>query len=222
MAIFALQRAAYLGARSACFACCPAPLGNAEVTDLDLMPAFAKHDVFRLDVVVDNVAAVRVFERRGNLFGQVKDRRDGGESFVGDAAGQCLARERFHRDVGVAIVAFPRIEDGENVRMGEMTGCTRFGQEASAVGGIGGDLAMQALDRHLALDVRIEAGIDDRHGAFAQYALDAITADPLRDVASGHGCAISSATRPAQAARAAAGQPRSSAGPASALCRVHA
>src|SRR3546814_8529523 len=62
-----------------------------------------------------------------------------------------------------------------------------LGQEPARVGGVGGDLSLHALDRLLALDARVESGIDFGHRAFAEDALDAIAADMLRNGALVHG-----------------------------------
>ena len=164
-----------------------AAFGDAEIADLGVAPAVGQHDVLGLDVVVQHAAGVRVIQRGSELSDQVDDRRQRRKPLAADLAGKRLARQALHRDVRAAIVGLADVEDGDDVRVGEVACGARLYEEPAAVGGVGGDLLVQAFDRHLALDVRIEAGIDHCHRAFAEDALDAVAADLRRRGTRAHG-----------------------------------
>jgi hypothetical protein len=145
-------------------------LGNPEVHDHRF--AFVQHHVFRLDVAVDDVVAVRVIERRGDSASETDNFVHGHELLPVET----LA-ERLPLDVGHHVIEetidFARVVQRQNVRMIQSRGSLDLAQKA-----IGpqrsGKLGMQDLQRNETLVLAILREVDGSHAAAAELAVDGV------------------------------------------------
>src|SRR2546423_11470799 len=85
----------------------PEPLGYAEVGEDDASVG-ARHEISRLDIAVDDAAAVNLAQRARDLCEQ----RQGlpPAQAVGDELGEAAVGKIFHRDVRVAIAEAPVVD----------------------------------------------------------------------------------------------------------------
>src|SRR5258706_4747418 len=98
---------------------------------------------------------------------------------------QRAALEQLHRDVGDALV-LADVEDGDDARVVEPAGRAGLAQEALAhlAEDVLGQIGQQRLERHLALDQRVDRAVHDAHRAASELAHDPVTAERLLHVQS--------------------------------------
>ena len=149
---------------------------DAEVGDHRL--ALVDEDVLRLDVAMDDVARVRVVERRRDLSRDGDGVVDREVALAVEPVAQRLALEEGH-DVEQLAVGVARVEQRDDVRMAEPRGDLDLAQEAIGPDGVG-ELRLEQLDGDLAAVPQVVGEIDGGHPAAADHALDAVAAGERR------------------------------------------
>ena len=149
---------------------------DAEVGDHRL--ALVDEDVLRLDVAMDDVARVRVVERRRDLPRDGDGVVDREIALAVEPVAERLALEEGH-DVEQLAVGVARVEQRDDVRMAEPRGDLDLAQEALGPDGVG-ELGLEELDGDLATVAQVVGEIDGRHPAAADHALDAVAAGERR------------------------------------------
>src|SRR5262249_31712276 len=100
---------------------------------------------------------------------------------VGVALTQPLGKvhplDQLHRDE-VALAVAGDLVDGDDIGVAQLRERTRFAEESRAPGALA--TITEHLDRNLALQIGIVAGVDDGHPASAEQALDPVTPDHPR------------------------------------------
>ena len=74
--------------------------------------------------------------------------------------------------VRVALLA--GVDDADDVRVVELRDRARLAAEALELVGVAGDLAVHELDRHLALEHRVEGAVHRRHAADPDLGVEAV------------------------------------------------
>ena len=92
---------------------------------------FVQQDVFRLDVAVHHVVAVRVVERVGHFAGDAHNVIDGQSLRLGETVAQSFAGQQRHREPERTVVIAGVIQR-QDVRMRERRGEADLAQEAVA------------------------------------------------------------------------------------------
>jgi hypothetical protein len=136
-------------------------LRQPEVQHLHLA-GLRQHDVLRLEVAMDDVDAMRGYQHLGHGGGDTQllvVRQPAGERVV-----QGLAFDVFE-DQHVDLAALDVVEDAADVRMIELGESARLAQQALARFAVQALIGMQRLERDLALQLLIEAGVDLPHPA---------------------------------------------------------
>ncbi len=140
-------------------------LGEAEVEDLD-RPVLRDHDVFGLQVPVNDPGLVRLGEAVGHLVGEVEQalgrQRPGMEHLA-----QRLAVDELHRDVDRGLVGAD-VVDRDDVRVVQGGGRARLLLETLAAIDVRGELRREDLDGHVAPEARIARAIDLSHPSRAE------------------------------------------------------
>jgi len=164
------------------------PAGEAEVEQLH--PSVRQHhDVFRLEVPVDDAGGVGGCERRGELASD-GGRRGHGQAPVrlaGQELGQGRALVEGHGQKTLAFVLADLV-DGADVRVVEGGGGLGLAAEADLVGRTHGAPVMEKLDRHLAAQLDVHGEVDHAHAAAAKGPEQPIVGDlPAREGLPGRG-----------------------------------
>ena len=132
---------------------------------------------------MDDLVLVRIVQRVGKPCHDFD--RDGRrqQPCRGRVFDEVLAAQQFHGDVRGAAV-FARIVDRHDVRVRQAAGHLGFPEEARArllevlrVEFVG---ERDRLDRHLAVDARVAAPVDDAHGALAKFMAQFVPAQARR------------------------------------------
>ena len=154
--------------------------GDAEVHHLDLAVA-GHHDVAGLDVAVHDAGAMRVLECLEDAVGVAQGIGDRHGAVVDDVLQQA-PRHQLHDDVGhrmgraigIRLAVLAGIVDADDRRMRHAGGGLGLQPEARAEGGIGGELALEDLDRDLASEGDVLAAVDAGHAATPDQLVDPI------------------------------------------------
>ena len=138
------------------------------------MPAAGQQDVGRLDVAVDDPAAVCLREPFRDLArdGEHLVRR---ERTTGDPLLEAAPFDQRHRDVGPALV-LAGLVDRADVWVVERGGGLGLAQEPRARRRIGRQVVGQELQRDRAAKPDVLGAVDDAHPAAAQLAEDPVPA----------------------------------------------
>ena len=149
-------------------------LGDAEVGELDHAVAAAQQ-VAGLDVAVDDLVAVRVGEPAARL-GEDLDRLVGGQraALAQDLRARLPVDVLHDDEVAVRLVVEPEVEDLDDVGVHEPGGGQRLALEARHEARVVGQVLGQQLDRHVALQPRVERQLDGGHAADAEAALEPV------------------------------------------------
>ena len=161
--------------------------GDAEVGDLEVAVLGHEH-VLRLDVAVDDVAAVGGAEGGEDLLGGVDRLQRRERRAAPDDLLQVRARQVLHDDV-VAAVRLAAVVDGDDVRVVQPGRRRGLAPEALHELGVRGVGLGQHLDRHLAVEQAVVAEVDPRHAARAELAAQLVAAAdelPGLERSSGH------------------------------------
>jgi hypothetical protein len=163
-------------------------LGRVEARDAEVGDLHAavveQDDVARLDVAVDDAALVRVLQRGEQLGHQPAGLGEREALARIEQALQVAAAHQLHDDerrIGAGVLAV--LVDGDDAGMAEPADGLGLAPEAHSQ--LGGEVRIgliepQHLDRHRALDHRIEAFVDHAHGAAPELAADQVLAESLR------------------------------------------
>jgi hypothetical protein len=151
---------------------------DAEVEDADAVAA-VDHQVRRLDVAVDDAAAVGVVEPGADLL-EVPELVDERQRLADlDQVRQRGAVHVFHRHERLMLV-LAGVVDGDDVVVAQVAGGTRFAQESL------NQLVLEQITQHLDREEPIEVGVarqvDGAHAAVAEPADDFVLADALRNL----------------------------------------
>ena len=144
--------------------------GNAKVGQ-HRVAVLTKQDVLRLDIAVNDIAAVCVIQSAddgpgdGQRFGQ---RQTGADTLLQGAAGQV-----FHRQIIGALVRGDVI-DGNDVRIAELGDDAAFAQEALGEFLIGGQNRLDDLERDMAMQGFLHCQVDDGHATLPEFAFDLV------------------------------------------------
>ena len=160
-----------------------AQLGDAEVHDLDALRRLIlvrrdDDDVVRLDVAVDDVAAVGRADARAHAAHQCDGAPRLHPALSPQEVAQRLAADEFHDDVGeprgaarLAIVVY-----GHDVRVVELRGGARLPAEALDERLVINEPRVQDFDRHLVADEHAACEIDRAHATRAELRDDLVLA----------------------------------------------
>ena len=158
----------------------PAPRGTGalrepEVHHLDDAVA-PDHDVLRLDVAVDDAAAVRRGKRRGDLGADVHEFAHRQRAARGETLAQRHAVHELRRDE-VDRARLPDLVDRDDVRMVERRGGARFLLEAAAEIGVVVQRRRQHFQRDVATEHGVGRAVDIAHPARPEVRDDLIAID---------------------------------------------
>jgi len=146
-------------------------LREPEVEELRV-PRRRHDDVRRLEVAMDDAAAVSVRERAREGRREAQDLLEG-EALVGEVAVERLAVDELERDV-VAAVRLADLEERRDVRMGEPGGGLGLAQEAPPALGVRAERRRQEFDRHFASGPAVAGEVNVSHAAGADLRDDRI------------------------------------------------
>jgi hypothetical protein len=136
-----------------------------------------KHDVGRLDITVDDPLGMRALKR----VGKIGHDRNGGacvDFSLVDRVRQALAADELAGDVVVAAIR-AGLEHGDDMRVAQLGGCLGFAEEPLGRGRICQQAGLRDLERHFALQHRVDRAVDRAERAGAQALLDDKPPDPL-------------------------------------------
>ena len=139
------------------------------------LPARVDQHVLRLDVAMDEAFGVGAGEAAADLDRIGDGFVDGQGPEPADPVLEGLARHVFEDDVGVAGV-LARVDHLDDVRMREPGYRARLAPETLELVGLVGYLAVQDLDRDLAVESLVDAEVDGRHAAAAELRLEPVAA----------------------------------------------
>jgi hypothetical protein len=154
-------------------------LGDAEVEDLGALAAGDlavgdQEDVLGLEVAVDDAAAVRGVQRRGDL-AQQPQRLLGRQPTVPlEPRVEGLALEELHHDVRATVGVVAEVEDLHDAGIGDRGGRARFVEEALHDVLVRGQVGLQHLHRRAATEQRVLGQVHRPHPALTQLLHDAI------------------------------------------------
>ena len=146
-------------------------LGQPEVENLDL-PLVVDADVGRFQIAMDHTALVGRLARFGQLHRDVEGLAQRDRS-AGDAVGQILAAGEFHREEPHTLGLVETMDDGD-AGMVERREDPGFPLEPRQPFGVPREGVRQHLDRHLAIEVGIDAAPDRTHPTLADLVDDAV------------------------------------------------
>ena len=142
-------------------------LRNAEVCDLDAA-ILEHHDVVRLDVTVDNAAAVRVLERLCDLRGKMQRLAPVEHLLLLHILLERDAVDQLHNDI-VHILGMGHVIDAHDVWMGHHGDGLRLGMEAAAELLVLRKLLLEYLDGDEAVQAVAARLVYDGHAAGADH-----------------------------------------------------
>ena len=151
-----------------------AQAGQAEIDHFDVAVA-PEHHVVRLEIAMHDALLVRRMESQRDLDGDVERFTDR-QRTAADVLAQRRAVDKFHRDERRA-VTLADVVDGQNMRVIERRGGSRFVREAAQTIGILINVT-QHLDGDDAFETVVHRAIDDTHAAFADKRQDLVRAEP--------------------------------------------
>ena len=149
----------------------------------------------RLDVAVDDAAAVGERERAEDLTCVVDRDRDGRRAVADEQLLERAAVQVLHRDV-VGAFGLAAVEDRDDVRVVEAGGALRLAAEALDELVVVGVPLVQELQRHAAAELLVLGEVDVGHPTRAELAQDQVAAVELlvQQGISGHSSPTSSST----------------------------
>ena len=136
---------------------------------------FVEQDVGRLDVAVDQAAAVGVVQGFGHLGDEGCRFRAGGPGLP-QPGPQILAGDELGNHVAEAVGGPAHVVDGHDARVVQGRQHAGLGQEGLDVGRRGDAVAVRHLDGHVALQVVVVGLVDHAEGAGAEPGRDAVAA----------------------------------------------
>jgi len=149
------------------------PLGKPHVGDLD-RAVLGEDEVFRLDVAVDDLAAVRVRERRGGL-SRVSDGIDHRKfSPLPPDGEQVAAVDVFHDEIVNLVALRARLVHGHDVGVVELGSGAGLAQKELQIGRVVNPRRREKLDGNQAVERQVSAQIDDAHAPDPDFADDGV------------------------------------------------
>src|SRR5205085_3823847 len=151
-------------------------LGDAEVNDLDPVPAVVAGDdnVFRLDVAVNDADRVRRFERPASLADDACNALDGHRAVAFQQLAHGRAFDQLHDQEGRVAGGDAVIHDVDGVRVADQAGGARLALEAFGDLRVGGELRAQDFDGDLFADADVAGAIDVAHATGAELPFDLV------------------------------------------------
>ncbi len=139
-----------------------------EVGDDDSAGRLFDHQVFRLDVAMDDAASVGVRQRPGHLAEQANGfgRRNAAEP--GQPFRERLAVDEPHREEGEPVNLIGPIHR-HDVGMGELRRGSSFAEEAVPEAFVGGTGRREHLERHQAVEFEVPGQVDDAHAPASEF-----------------------------------------------------
>ncbi len=150
---------------------------QAEIDDLDAVPAFLQPDVGRLDVPVDQPALVGLGQSLRDFLADPQDLLGGQFALAVEAVFQRLAQQELHGQVGHAAV-LAHLVNGDDVVVLDRGGGLRLAVEALAIHFQGGLGLLHCLQGDLALQRDVFGLEDQPHRPRAEQLEHAIVAQP--------------------------------------------
>ena len=142
----------------------------------DLYPAvLGEHDVFRLQVAVDDSGGVGGGEAVGNLRRDV-EQLAGRNGLAGEQGTERFALDEFADDVLLAGLD-AKVVDGDDVGVVERGDGAGLALEAAAVIGAGGACPREDLDGDVAIEPGVAGAVDLAHAADPESGLDLVVAE---------------------------------------------
>ena len=148
-------------------------VGDAEVAEHDLdarqIGVAAEHEVARLEVAVDDAAAVRGGERRQDLAVALDRAAQRARAALAQHVAQRAAGGELHDDAARGLV---HVEHRDDVRVAQRRHHARLVEEArEGVGALGaGEVRVEQLDRDVAIELGVAREIDDAGRAAPELA----------------------------------------------------
>ena len=163
---------------------CGMPLLDACETEVqDLQPPVARpHDVFRLEVAMNDAPRVRRGQRRGDLPRGAHDLGRRRTLAPGDFFAKGLAIDELGGDEQLAVEFFERV-DGADSRMGQSGRGPRFSPQALSVLRVARQVRRERFERDLSSQPRVGRQVHPSHPAAAQLLDDRV--GPDRSAAAG-------------------------------------
>ena len=149
-----------------------ADAGNAEVRNLDA-PVLQDHDVVRLDVAVDDAAAVCMLQRLGDLHGEMQRLAPVEPALLFQILLERDALDQFHDNI-VHIAGAGNIIHTDDIRVRQHRDRLRLGMETSAELLIAGEFIFQNFDCDQPVQPVAQCFIYDRHSAGADHFQDLV------------------------------------------------
>ena len=156
-------------------------LGEAEVEDLH-HPVAGDDQVRRLDVAMDDAAAVGLGEAKGDLRGDIQRLLDAQRPAL-DLAAQGLAVVERHGEIEAAVRRVSELQDGAEIGMVEAGRGARLLLEPLARPRIAGQLRGQEFEGDGAREPGVPSLVDHPHPATAEQLQDLEAVHPLADPA---------------------------------------
>ena len=148
---------------------------QAEIEDLQ-PPGGGAHDVFRLEIPVDDAGGMRRRERFCEFQCRARDIGGGRSCARLDLVAQRAAVDELRGDVERAVDFLERVH-GADTWMRQPRGRARFPSQPLALPWIAEQMGSQDFQRHLAAQPRVRREIDATHAATSELANDRVTAD---------------------------------------------
>ena len=152
-------------------------LGAARVRDAEVghlgAALVGEQHVLRLDVAVDDAAAVRRLERPRDLQPELDHRRDGQRALTRDELLEVLAADVLEDDVRPPTV-LAAVDDRDDVRVRELGDGARLAAEALERLGVLRELLVEDLQRDRPLEQPVVRAVDGRHAAGADQLLQLV------------------------------------------------
>jgi hypothetical protein len=136
---------------------------------------FVEQDVGRLDVAVDQAAAVSVVHGLGHLGDEPRCFR-AGEASLFEPRPQILGGEELRDHVTQAVGGAANVVDRDDAGVVQRRQHARLGQEGLDVGRCRDAVAVRDLDGHVAIEVVVVGLVDHAEGAGAKPGGDAVAA----------------------------------------------
>ncbi len=151
-------------------------LGDAEVEHLDevgLVAPLLDHDVFRLEIAVDDVVRVRFTQRREHLRHDVAEPLLGERPVVAKHDAQVLSLHQLHGDEEPAVgVVAAEVEDADAVGMVEPAGGLGLALEAAHQRGVFEERRLEHLEADHAVERQVPGAVHLAHSALADQLFD--------------------------------------------------